>query len=73
MEYLTVMVKAHHKDLREFRMEAASTQDSVLRDAVVKGAGVIHDHLVMVDKLAKSKGIEVPSHRNKPEPPPPTE
>jgi putative membrane protein len=75
-EYLTMMLKDHHHDLREFRVEAEGTQDPALRDAVVKGAKVIHEHLVMVDQLAKSKGIEIPHHGNRTEPappPPPTE
>lgn len=73
-EYLTTMVKDHHKDLREFRLEAANTQDQTLKDAVVKGQKVIHEHMVIVDKLAKSKGIEVPHHYgNHPAPPPPTQ
>ncbi len=62
-EYLTMMVKGHHHDLRGFRVEAAGTQDAALREAVVKGARTIHEHLVKVDELAKSKGIEVP-HRH---------
>jgi putative membrane protein len=75
-EYLTMMVKGHHHDLREFRVEAEGTQDEALRDAVVKGSKTIHEHLVMVDQLAKSKGIEVPHrhHENgaeQPAPPPP--
>lgn len=75
-EYLTMMVKGHHHDLREFRVEAEGTQDEALRDAVGKGAKTIHEHMVMVDQLAKSKGIEV-SHRHheggteQPAPPPP--
>jgi len=71
-EYLTLMVKNHHKDLREFRLEAASTQDPGLRDAVARGQKVIHDHMVMVDSLARSKGIAVPNHHhgNRPVPPP---
>jgi len=74
-EYLTMMVKDHHHDLRAFRVEAVGTQDAELREAVVKGAQTIHEHLVKVDELAKSKGIEVP-HRHhegeteQPEPPP---
>lgn len=74
-EYLTMMVKDHHKDLREFRVEAVDTQDPSLRDAAVKGAKTIHEHLVMVDKLARSKGIEVKGRRGNtlPPPPPPTE
>jgi putative membrane protein len=68
-EYLTFMVKDHHADLRAFRMEAASTADPTLRDAVDKGSKVIHDHMVMVDKLARAKGIPTPG-RNKPAPAP---
>jgi putative membrane protein len=63
-EYLTLMVKAHHKDLRDFRMESASTQNQALREMVVKGQRVIYGHMVMVDKLARSKGVEVPGHHH---------
>src|ERR1700748_1315003 len=62
IEYLSFMVKDHHKDLHEFRMEAASPTDPALHDAVVKAQGVIHEHTVMVDKLARAKGIPVPAH-----------
>jgi putative membrane protein len=75
-EYLTLMVKDHHKDLREFRLEAAGTQDQTLKDAVIKAQGVIHEHLVMVNNLARSKGIALPAHRGgrpSPPPPPPTQ
>jgi putative membrane protein len=72
-EYLTMMVKDHHHDLRGFRVEAVGTQDETLRDAVRKGAKTIHEHMVTVDQLAKSKGIEVPHrhHENGAEQPPP--
>ena len=71
MEYLSFMVKDHHKDLHEFRMEAASPTDPTLHDAVVKAQNVIHDHTVMVDKLARAKGVPVPPHGgNKPAPAP---
>jgi putative membrane protein len=60
-EYLTAMVKDHHKDLREFREQAASTTDPTLKAAVEKGQRVIHEHTMMVDKLAQSKGIAVPA------------
>jgi putative membrane protein len=61
-EYLTLMVKDHRKDLREFRMEASTAQDQALRDAVEKGEKIIHDHLEMVNKLAREKGIVMPPH-----------
>jgi putative membrane protein len=61
MEYLTFMVQGHHKDLRAFRIEAASAADPSLHDAVVNAENVIHDHKVMVDKLAREKGIPIPT------------
>ncbi len=68
-EYLTFMVKDHHKDLHEFRVEAANASaDSNLHDAVVKAESIIHDHTVMVDKLAREKGIPVPTHNKHPTP-----
>jgi putative membrane protein len=71
LEYLSFMVKDHHKDLHEFRIEAASHADPTLRDAVVKASAVIHEHAVMVDKLARAKGVPVPAHGgNKPAPAP---
>ncbi len=70
-EYLTYMVKGHHQDLREFRMESATTQNQALRDAVIRAQRIIHGHMVMVGELAKNKGIEVPGRRrDKPGPPP---
>lgn len=69
-EYLTLMVKDHHQDLHEFRVEAATRTDPALHDAVVKAEAVIHDHTVMVDKLARAKGIPVPAHGKHPAPAP---
>jgi putative membrane protein len=62
VEYLSFMVKDHHKDLHEFRIEAASRADPALHNEVVKAEGVIHEHKVMVDKLAHAKGIPIPMH-----------
>ncbi len=71
IEYLSFMVKDHHKDLHEFRIEAASPTDATLHNEVVKAQSVIHDHTVMVDKLARAKGIPVPVHGgHKPNPAP---
>jgi putative membrane protein len=71
IEYLTFMVKDNHKDLHAFRLEAASPTDPTLHDAVVQAEGIIHDHTVTVDKLAREKGIPVPVHGpHKPAPAP---
>lgn len=68
-EYLTFMVKDHHKDLREFREEAANTTDETLKAAVISGEKVIKEHSVMVDQMAKDKGISMPSHKSATAPP----
>jgi putative membrane protein len=69
-QYLTLMVKAHHKDLHMFRIEAADAADPTLRDAVISAEKTIHDHTVMVDKLARDKGVPIPARPNRPTPPP---
>jgi putative membrane protein len=65
-EYIAYMVKDHHADLREFRTEAASTNDPDLKAAVDKAAQVIREHMVLADKLAHDKGIAAPGRGNKP-------
>lgn len=72
-EYLSYMVKDHHKDLREFRMEAMATTDPALREAVDKASTVIREHMMMVDKMAREKGIAVPGRGNRPATPPPAQ
>jgi putative membrane protein len=62
IEYLTIMVRDHHKDFHDFRAEATSVTDPTLQAAVIKATKVIHEHTVMVDKLARDKGVSVPTH-----------
>ncbi|HMH15247.1 MAG TPA: DUF4142 domain-containing protein [Edaphobacter sp.] len=69
-EYVAFMVKDHHHDLREFRTEAASTSDPTLKAAVDKGSKVIYEHMTMIDKMAREKGITTPGHNGgRPAPP----
>ena len=66
-EYLTVMVKAHWKDLREFRMESMNATDPALKTAIENGEKVIREHLIEVSKLARDKGVQLPGRGgNKP-------
>jgi putative membrane protein len=65
-EYIACMVKDHHKDLREFRMEASTTQDADLKAAVEQASQVIHDHMVTADKMAHDRGIPMPGHHHHP-------
>lgn len=69
-EYITAMVKDHHSDLHNFRIEANSTNDNTLKETVANAAHIIHEHMVMIDKIAQSKGIATPQAHNKPTPPP---
>lgn len=55
-EYLSYMVTDHHKDLRDFRKEAATAKDPSLKAAVTKGEKVIAEHTKMVEKAAKANG-----------------
>jgi putative membrane protein len=61
IEYLSLMVKDHHHDLHAFRIEAASPADPALHDAVIKAERIVHEHKVMIDKLAHAKGVPAPS------------
>ena len=73
-EYLTLMVRDHHQDLREFRLEIASTTDDDLKATVARAAFQIPEHSVAADKLARAQGIPLPSHNphdKTPDPPPP--
>ncbi len=70
-EYIAAMVKDHHSDLHNFRVEANSTTDNTLRQTVTDAAHLIHEHMVMIDKIARSKGIETPAGHGHPAPPPP--
>lgn len=72
-EYLTFMVKDHHKDLREFRQEEASASDPTLKAAVEKGSKVIYEHMTMVDKLARDKGVAMPGRGGRSQAPPPAQ
>jgi len=76
-EYITLMVKDHHKDLREMRMEARTTQDADLKAVLGDGAPIIRDHMVSADRMAHERGIPMPGHHHHPPepgisaPPPP--
>lgn len=66
-EYIAYMVKDHHEDLREFRVASTNTADSAVKGVADHGARLIHEHMVMVDKMAHDRGIPMPGHHPKPE------
>ncbi len=55
--YIKAMVKDHKQDLREFKDEAQTTQDPNLKQAAQQGAGVISQHLQMIEQIAQSHNV----------------
>jgi putative membrane protein len=70
-EYILFMAKAHREDLHEFRTEASVAADPGLAAEVVKAAGMIRDHLMLLTKLAADKGVTLPPRPARPGGPPP--
>ncbi len=68
--YLELMVRDHHRAMREFRMESNTVDDPTLREAVDSGKHLIHLQLEAVNKLAHEKGVPMTEHVRKPEPAP---
>ncbi|MEO6802072.1 MAG: DUF4142 domain-containing protein, partial [Granulicella sp.] len=65
-EYLAYMVKSHRHDLHESRLEAYSTENMALKQAVEVNARVVMQHTHAVDELARSKGVPVPQRPPRP-------
>jgi putative membrane protein len=65
-EYLSYMVKNHHQDLHEFRIEVNSTTDQELKSTAHSAAVTIHAHMVAIDRLARERGIEIPGKQKSP-------
>jgi putative membrane protein len=52
--YIKMMVKDHKKDLSDFQMEAQNTTSPEVKSAATQGAGVIQQHLQMIEQISKS-------------------
>ena len=58
-EYITMMVKDHQKDLKEFQSEAQAAQDPTVKQIADKGSQVIQQHLQIIEQIAKAHNIDV--------------
>ena len=67
-EYLTFIAKAHYADLHAFHMEASVAADPELASEVVKGMGMMHQHLGLISNVAKDEGITLPPRPQRPAP-----
>jgi putative membrane protein len=57
-QYLTMMLKDHKKDLKDFQDEAQSAQDPNLQKLAKQGANVISQHLQLIEQVAKNHNID---------------
>lgn len=58
-QYLTMMMKDHQKDLKNFQDEANSAQDANVKMVAQQGANVISQHLQLIEQVAKNHNIAV--------------
>lgn len=58
-QYLTIMLKDHQKDLKDFKDEASMAQDPNVKQVAERGAGIIQQHLQMIEQVAKNHNVAV--------------
>jgi putative membrane protein len=58
-EYITMMVKDHQQDLKDFNSEANAAQDPNVKQVAQQGAKVISQHLQLIEQIAKAHNIDV--------------
>jgi putative membrane protein len=58
-EYITMMVKDHQKDLKEFQSEAQTAQNPTVKQIADKGSQVIQQHLQIIEQIAKAHNVDV--------------
>jgi putative membrane protein len=57
--YIQAMVKDHKQDLKEFQDEAQAAQNRNVKQAAQQGAGVISQHLQMIQQIAHNHNVAV--------------
>ena len=58
-EYITMMVKDHQQDLKDFKDEAQAAQDPNVKQVAQQGSSVISQHLQLIEQIAKNHNIPV--------------
>ncbi len=53
------MVKDHKEDLKEFQDEAQAALNRSVKQAAQQGAGVISQHLQMIQQIAQNHNVAV--------------
>jgi putative membrane protein len=55
--YIQAMIKDHKEDLKEFKNEAQSASNQNVKQAAQQGAGVISQHLQMIEQIAQNHNV----------------
>ena len=63
-EYITMMVKDHQQDLKDFNEEAQAAQDPNVKQIAQQGSSIISQHLQLIEQIAKSHNVAVASSKN---------
>jgi len=58
-EYITMMVKDHQQDLKDFKDEAQAAQDPTVKKLAEQGSNIIAQHLQMIEQIAKTHNVAV--------------
>lgn len=58
-QYITMMVKDHQKDLKEFQQEADAAQNPTVKEIAQRGSQVIQQHLQIIEQIAKNHNVDV--------------
>ena len=58
-EYIKAMLKDHKQDLKEFKDEAQMAQDPNVKQAAQQGAGMISQHLQLIEEIAQNHNVAI--------------
>lgn len=58
-EYITMMVKDHQQDLKEFKDEAQMAQNPNVKQIAQQGSNIIAQHLQLIEQIAKNHNVAV--------------
>ena len=57
--YIQAMVKDHKDDLKDFQNEAQVAQDPTVKQVAQQGAGIIAQHLQLIEQIAQNHNVPV--------------
>ena len=56
-QYLTMVLKDHQKDLKDFQDEAQNAQNPNVKQVAQQGANVISQHIQLIEQIAKNHNV----------------